>query len=181
MILSRGFYKKTPTTLTREYSKDLKKIAVTLNYLSPRAYSFIREQFQDVLPHPKTISAWYKGVDCNPGFTSESFEAIRLRAAENSEKSLFCALAIDEMAIRKLIEWDSHNKHYYGFVNVGIELDSDSVPMATQALTFMVTCMNDTWKIPVGYFLIKSITSEQKSVLVQKCIQLLHAISKLFP
>lgn len=73
-----------------------------------------------------------------------------------------------------MVEWDSYNYKYHGYVNIGCNLDSDSVPLATQALTFMVTCLNDTWKIPVGYFLINSITAQQKSMLVQQCIQLLQ-------
>lgn len=111
-----------------------------------------------MLPHPKTISAWYKGLDCNPGFTTEALDAIRLRVKQNPEKRLFCAVAIDEMAIRKFLEWDSHNMNYYGYVNLGQDLDSDSLAIATQALTFMVTCLNDTWNIPVVYFLISSTT-----------------------
>lgn len=170
----KRFLQKQDGAASREYSTELKKFAVTLNYLSPKAYSFIREQFKDSLPHPKTISSWYKSLDCSPGFTTEALNAIRFRVEQNPEKTLWCALAIDEMAIRKMIEWDHNNNKYYGYINIGYDLDSESVPLATQALTFMVTCLNDTWKIPVGYFLIKSITAEQKARLVLQCIQLLQ-------
>lgn len=173
-LIRRFLAKQAGVTQTREFSQEIKKFAVTLHYLSPKAYTFIRDEFQNVLPHPKTISAWYTGLNCNPGFTSEAFEAIRIRVQQNTNKTLYCALAIDEMAIRKQVEWDHRSHNYYGFVNIGCELDSDSVPMATQALTFMVTCLNDSWKIPVGYFLIKSITAHQKSTLVNQCIKLIQ-------
>lgn len=156
---------------TREFSLELKKIAVTLHYLSPRAYNFVRDEFDDTLPHPKTIAKWYQGIDCNPGFTKEAMDAIKQKVAQNNDKPLYGALCIDEMAIRKLVEWDGCN--YFGYANIGCSLDSDDVPLAKEAFTFMLTALNDTWKIPVGYFLLHSITAQQKALLVEQCISLL--------
>lgn len=171
-IIKRFLQKQCGDVLSREYSLEIKKFAVTLHYLSPKAYSFVREQFENVLPHPKSISAWYKGLDCRPGFTTEALNTLQLRAQENPNKTIFCALAMDEMAIRKQVEWDG--KEYFGYSNVGCYLDSDDVPLAKEALTFMVTSINDTFKVPVGYFLIHSITAQQKAALVEQCLTLLN-------
>lgn len=71
---------------------------------------------------------------------------------------------MDEMAIRKCIEWDGHKSH--GYVNVGNNVENDCVPVAIEVLTFMVTCVNGSFKIPVGYFLINGIIGMQKAELV---------------
>ncbi|KAG6442831.1 hypothetical protein O3G_MSEX002540 [Manduca sexta] len=75
------------------------------------------------------------------------------------------------MALRKLVEWDGTN--YFGFVNIGCDLDSHDIPLAKEALVFIITAINDTWKIPVGYFFINSITAQQKAILVLQCVSLL--------
>lgn len=72
--------------------------------MSPKGYSFVREHFENKLPHPNSISVWYKGVDCRPGFTTEALNTLQLRVRENSPKTIYCSLEIDEMTIRKLVE-----------------------------------------------------------------------------
>lgn len=38
------------------YSNELKKFAVTLQFYSSKAYTFVRKQFFDVIPHPRTLT-----------------------------------------------------------------------------------------------------------------------------
>lgn len=95
-IIKRFLQKQLGDSLSKEYSLEIKKFAVTLSYLSPKAYTYIREQFQDTLPHPKTISTWYRSLNCNPGFTSKALDAIRSRVVQHPSKTLFCILAIDD-------------------------------------------------------------------------------------
>lgn len=159
-------HKKQP--LPKKYPHELRKFALTLHFLSPRAYKYVRTHFDTCLPHPKTISRWYQGVDCEPGFTKESFEALKIKS---KKQPIIGALAMDEMAIRKCVEWDGHISH--GYVNVGNNVDGDNVPLATEALTFMLTCVNGSFKIPVGYFLIDGISGLQKAELVRTCLDLL--------
>lgn len=66
---------------------------------------YVRKQFNTCLPHPKTLYNWYKVIDCDPGFTKESFEAIKTLVNKSSEK-VVCALSMDEMAIRQHLQWD---------------------------------------------------------------------------
>ena len=85
---------------------------------------------------------------------------------------LFGALCFDEMSIRKCIELDGHN--YIGFVNHGNNINSTELPVAKQALVFMLTCVNGSWKIPVGYVLIDGISAEQKASLVKQALDLIQ-------
>lgn len=166
------YLSKAHGSMPKECSLELKKFAVTLHYLSPKAYSFVREELKLILPHPNTISKWYRALNCNPGFTQEAFDAIKERVKQNDGKHLYTALSMDEMAIRKIVEWDGHL--YFGYANIGCDIDADDAPLAKEALTFMITAVNDSWKIPVGYFLLANITSQQKALLVEQCINLLN-------
>jgi len=46
---------------------------------------------------------------------------------------------MDEIAIRKCLEFDGHK--YHGFVDYGFEIDSDAKSEATECFVFMVTAM----------------------------------------
>jgi hypothetical protein len=154
----------------KRYTEDMRKFAVTLHFYSPRAYCYVRQQFNNCLPHPKTLSRWYSTVAGMPGFTRESFDALALKAS-SSNKKIVCSLVFDEMAIRQHVEYDGRD--YFGFVAMGGCLNVSQTDIAKEALVFMVVAINDTWKIPVGYFLIQSITSDQKATLVTQCVDLI--------
>jgi hypothetical protein len=50
---------------------------------------------------------------------------------------------------------------YVGFVDLGTEAScDDNAPEATNALVFMAVALNSSWKIPVGYFLITSLSGK---------------------
>ncbi|CAK1590177.1 unnamed protein product [Parnassius mnemosyne] len=63
-------------------------------------------------------------------------------------------------------------------VNIGIGSDvgaGDSSKIAKEAFVFLITAINASWKIPVGYFLVDGLSGEQKSALVLQCLELLHS------
>lgn len=51
---------------------------------------------------------------------------------------------------------------------------NDNLPIANNALTFMIVGINCSWKIPVGYFSINSLTTNQKCNLINQCLTLLY-------
>lgn len=51
----------------------MKKFVVTLHYKSPSANRYVREIFNNVLPHEKTIRKWYTSIDASPGHVGESY------------------------------------------------------------------------------------------------------------
>lgn len=65
---------------------------------------------------------------------------------------------------------DFDGKDCVGFVHYGNNLDNDQ--LAKEALVFMMTCVNGSWKIPLGYFLIDGISAEQKAALVKTAIEM---------
>lgn len=89
------------------YCKELQAFALTLHYYSPAAYKFVRSSFDSCLPHPQSLSRWYRNIDGAPGFTEESFSALK-KVVENSKSPLFVNLVIDEMAIKKHVAYNGH-------------------------------------------------------------------------
>ena len=51
------------------------------------------------------------------------------------------------------------------------------MPVAKEALTFMVVAINDSFKLPVNYFLIDGLDAMARANLVTQCIERLHAVA----
>ena len=68
---------------------------MNLHFYSPKAY-YVRETFGSCLPHPKTLSSWYKIYNCNPGFSQEAFMVLKLTAEEAAkiDQKLICNLVL---------------------------------------------------------------------------------------
>ena len=49
------------------------------------------------------------------------------------------------------------------------------IPTAREALAFMVTAVNGSWKLPVGFFLIAGLGSYERVNLGQQCLSRLHS------
>ena len=158
-------------TKKHKYGNNLKAFSLTLHFYSVKAYNFVRNTFNSALPHPKTISRWYKNVNGEAGFTLEVFQLLK-KKVEHANRTIICSLVIDEMAIRQHVEFDG--VRYYGFVDYGIQLETDSNPVAKEALVFMLVGVNESWKLPLGYFLIDSLNGLQKHNLLIQCLKLLN-------
>jgi len=81
----------------------------------PKAYNFVRKQFLNFLPHPRTLNKWYHVINEEPGFTKETFNTLKLKVAEN--KTVIGNLVLDEMFIKDNVEFDG--KVFHGLVDMG--------------------------------------------------------------
>ena len=116
----------------------------------------------------------------DPGISSEALNAAKAKAANSLDgKPLPCSLVIDEMAIRQHVEFDG--KRYHGYVDLGTGIDSDDLPVAKEALCYMIVPLKGNWKLPVAYYIIDGLGAEERKNLVNKIIEELHAVNiKLF-
>ena len=62
----------------------------------------------------------------------------------------------------------AEGKHH-GYVDMGCGVKDDGV-LAKDALVLMAVSVNETFKVPLGYFLIKSLTGEERANLIQECL-----------
>lgn len=172
-ILHRQLRKNRGKSVNRQFDSRLKSFALTLHYYSPRAYEYVRQEFDNCLPHSKTISKWYQSIEEKPSIMLEALNAIKQRA-NNVDYQLFGSLVFNEMAIRQHLEYDGQK--YNGYVNMGENISSADMTLAKEALVFMVVCINSAWKVPVAYYLIDRIIAEQKTNLVLQYISSLHDV-----
>lgn len=159
---------------SKQYSPTLRSFALTLHFYSPRAYNYVREMFNKSLPHPSTLSKWYQKIDGLPRFTQESLNSLKLKVIENTKigKETYGNLVVDEMSIRKKVEWVGEK--FLGYVDIGANTNSDSLPEAKEVIVFLVTSINGNWKMPVGYFFIDGLSGNERSNLVNHCLEFLN-------
>lgn len=158
----------------KEFPSILRTFATTLQFYSSRAYNYVRKTFMKSLPHPETIRRWYQKCDGTPGITKESIDTLKLkiREAKSKGKNLYFNLVIDEMCIKRKLDWDG--KKYIGFIDLGTNIDTDELPEAQYALVFLVTCINSHYKIPIAYYFIHALTGEERANLLKQCLLVLH-------
>lgn len=164
---------KTGKTVKKKYSPELRSFALTLNFYSTKAYKYVRKTFSTCLPSLRTISKWYQTIDGRPGFTTETFNALKSRA-ESSKEELIYTLIFDEMKIKSKVEYVPSTQRSYGFVDVGNQLESDCNNECTDALVLLVVPINGRFKVPISYFLVDKTSGAQKANLVKVALELCH-------
>ena len=159
-----------------KYTPELKSFALTLQFYSTKAYKFVRKMFNLSLPHPDVVSNWYSKIPAEPGFTEPAFKALSLKveAAKKQSKEVFAALMLDEMSIKKHVAWDG--KRFRGYVDVGDSFTEDEGEEATDALVLMVVSLDGSFKMPISYFFITSMTGKDKANIVTVAIEKLTSI-----
>lgn len=69
---------------------------------------------------------------------------------------------------------DYSNGRYHGFVDVGSGVFDDAAPMAKDAFVLIAVCVNGSWKISLGYFLINGLGGAEKANVVEECFERIH-------
>lgn len=157
-------------------SETLRAFATTLYFYSAKAYRYVREVFHKTLSHERTIIRWYVSVEGEPGVTGETLAALKIKADEKATQGepLLGCLVMDEMAIRQHVEWNEHSKRLEGLAQYnGNELPNYAVP-AKGALVFMVTGVQESWKVPIAYFLIAGMNAEDQRNTIEIVLRSLH-------
>ena len=83
---------------------------------------------------------------------------------------IIASLLIDEMSIMTQVSFDG--KKYVGAVDKGDGKEEED--FASDSLVFMIVGVNQHFKIPVGYFLIKSMNADERANLVHICLEKLR-------
>lgn len=98
------------------------------------------------MPSVRTVRQWYSSVNGKLGFNEEACNMLLLLSSKYREgKMLTAALINDEMAIRELIEYNG--KKFTGYVDTGLNIDDDSLPIANNALVFMVVGLKEWFRL----------------------------------
>lgn len=125
--------KRPGRDVPRQFSPELRAFALSLNFYSPQAYNYVRQVFDTCLPHQRTLREWYQTVDGNAGFSTEAFNALKMKCTEMSSRGhqTVCSLMTDEMSVRQQVQWNRGNSE--GFADKGTGVDGDCLPQAKAA------------------------------------------------
>lgn len=154
------------------YLPTVRNFCITLKNISPAAYRFVRNEFDDHLPHVRTIAAWHanSNIDCAPGIIKNSIDTLKRKVDEKEimGDKLFGALLFDEMGIRKHVQFV--NGQMLGFENIP-GIDMSQADIATEALVFMFSATNDKLHLPVAYYFVtKKVDAATKMALLSDII-----------
>lgn len=159
--------------VSKMYSEEVRSFCLTLHYYSPRAYDYVRKKFSNNLPAPSTMRCWYGSINSAPGFTLDSFEALKSKADEYKMNGtqLYVNVIFDEMAIRQHSQWNPYKNKFDGFIDMGKSAtDKQSISLAKDALVFLVSGVNEDFKIPVSYFLTNGLIAEERAALLNEIL-----------
>lgn len=164
----------------RTYNEDVRSFCLTLHFYSPRAYQFVRSKFNNHLPSISAIRKWYGSINSAPGFDNEAFEILEKKAKqyfEEYKRKILCACIKDEMHIRTQSQYNAYKMKFDGFVDMGEKLTSQGIlPLAKEALVFLVSGIEEDFKIPIAYFFINSLDTKQSAFITNQVLTRLSQI-----
>lgn len=163
----------------KKYNEEVRTFCLTLHYYSPRAYNYVRTKFNDNLPSVSAMRNWYASINASPGLTTEAFDSLRIMSERFKEegRSLLVNLVFDEMSIRRHAQWNVSTKKFDGYVDVGRPAENEStLPLAKDALVYLVSGVCDNFKIPVAYFLTNGLITGEKAALTSQVLIRLNEV-----
>ena len=120
------------------------------------------------MPTPRSIQYWYSTLDTMPGISLDALKLLREKrdklAAEGRE--LIVSLSLDEMSIRKGYSWDG--KKSIGQVDLGDGILDAEGPLAREALVFLVTSIDLSFKVPIAFYFVAGLKADRKAELVTR-------------
>lgn len=132
----------------------------------------MREVYKNKLPAPSTLRSWYSNTNGSPGFTQEAIDILKKRSDAAGEEKIYATLMMDEMAIRKQLEWSHSEKKFVGYIDCGTVIpEPENMPLAKEALVYLLTGINQRWKIPVAYFYIDGLTSQERAEITLQVLR----------
>lgn len=133
------------------YSKSLKQFALTIYFLGPRVYNFMKTTLS--LPSTVTLKRATSKFEMQPGFNDFLFSFINFKTKNYSAEALQCILCADEMSIKSHLYYLIKKDEIMGF---NITNCRKTYEPAKYALVLMLRGINVSWKLPIAYYLVSS-------------------------
>ena len=146
--------------------RRFRRFCLTVNYYSPRAYSFLAKNF--ALPSKSSLKDWTRSVDCNVGILTEVTSKLK-ELVSKGKIDPNCSLMVDEMSIRKAAVYSHTDHKFVGHVDLGAG-DVEDGTLVTGALMFIAVGLKGQWRHPVAYYLINHTSSETLAELTKSVL-----------
>jgi DNA transposase THAP9 len=123
------------------------------------------------------VRSWLSRYDSHPGLTQQSFDTVAKKVKEESTSwsYKYCCVHIDEMEIKKHLDYDRNSGKVYGFTDIGSgPLDDPSHPQATKVLAVVAVGLAGYWKLPLAYYLTDGTNATLQSTIIKDIISKLY-------
>lgn len=157
------------------YPASVRAFSMSLHYLSPRAYSYVREKFNKTLPHCQTIRQWYRNsdIDSSSGIGQNALNALQEYAEKFKEDNgqLIVSLVFDEMAIQRNLLWCRSSNKFLGLIDRGKLNEDEEFTLASNVIVFMACGLNAEFEHPIAFYLIQTLSAEDRANIVTEVIK----------
>lgn len=133
----------------KTYPTALKQFALTLFFLSPKAYRYLKSLFK--LPSTSTLFRMTSKWNILSGINDFIFQAIGKKTQTMKNEAKDCIICMDEMSLKSHLFYSCSKDLIVGFhQGYGIQ----TFDQANSALTFMARGISNNWKQPVAFFFV---------------------------
>lgn len=107
------------------YPPSVRAFCMSVHYLSPRGYDYLRSKFGNHIPHSQTIRQWYRNssLDASSGIGKHALGALQAKNEEmisKQGKQLCISLVFDEMAIQRNLTYCRATNKFIGLIDKGV-------------------------------------------------------------
>ncbi|XP_053956807.1 uncharacterized protein LOC128862288 [Anastrepha ludens] len=148
------FAKMIVSTKKGWYNEDEKALAQNLNYMSTKAYSFMRDDLGFCLPHKSSLLRWRPIRYVVPGFDANVVNNLSKIASKMSGTERICILLFDEMSIKPDLTYNKSRDIIDGFVDHGEGQRQSRI--GNKCSVFMVKGLCSKWKYVFSYYISKN-------------------------
>lgn len=158
------------------YPPPVRIFAMSLHYLSPRAYNYVRDKFHTNLPHEQTIRQWYRNsdLDASSGIAKNTLDGLQ-EYAENfkskTNKQLLVSLIFDEMSIQRSLLWCRSTNKFIGQIDKGNLNENEEFTLASNVIVFMINGLNADIQQPIAFYFIQTLNAKDRANLVMEVIK----------
>lgn len=156
------------------YPPSMRLFCLSLHYISPRAYKFVRDKFGKNMPHPETIRQWYRNsdLDASAGIGRKSLECLKELADEMRKKGLQLVISLnfDEINIQRSMVWSRSTNEFLGLIDIGNEDEDAEFSLANNVIVFMACGLNSPFEQPVAFYFIRTLNGIDRTNLVKAVI-----------
>lgn len=157
-----------------KYPPSVRAFCLSLNYTSPKGYSYVRNKFGKNLPHPETLREWYRNsdLDAKSGISHKSMEALEKKAKQMKEdgQQMVVGILLDEMAIQQNITWCRATNKFIGLSDCGQFVADEEFTVAKNVIVFMASGLNVHVQQPIAFYFITTIKAKDRAELIVQIV-----------
>jgi len=137
--------------IRKPWSQAEKQLALSIYYKSPSCYKFMCNNLKFVLPSVRTIQDWLRVTSLRTGVDVNLKQRLKLKAKSMSTRERMCVVMVDEVSIKKQLEYHRTEDAIEGYEDLGFL--GTSSDLGNNALVVMIRGLLHNWKMPLAYYI----------------------------